>query len=335
MDPLLDCMSVLCRRKHKKSRYRDGHKFGRKYAMSTLSGDNNGNGPSKNLSSVRFGADIGGGDRGNDSDDDPNNNNNNNNEIAATDHTNYKHQLSIIRNRHGLGPRVHTTVKRAKTSRTEQNMRNMAAAETTTTTHHVDFANIAASGKRIHARDPDDDGSTTPMRLVPAMRNAAGQTANGKKPMSSVGDPTDLYSKFNNDVYSPSGSDSVQFPSALRNTPAQGRDVYLTPGFNTAGSSTRLEYAINLMTGRGSSISDSTVASQSRTAGILYTPTEFRNPALITLSSADESPSSSTRRIIREMRDASVASQIEYERKRVDLDERYRLLLARSPLRQT
>jgi len=105
------CVPDICKRRHKPKRYRDGHTFGRKYAMSNLPGDNNGNGPSKNLLSVRFGMDIGGVKYGdNDFKDDDHS------VISTTDHTTFERHAFAIAHRHNVDPRVLTSVRHSLTS---------------------------------------------------------------------------------------------------------------------------------------------------------------------------------------------------------------------------
>ena len=319
----LHCVPGICKHKHKLRRYRDGHKFGRKYAMSTLSGDNNGNGPSKNLSSVRFGVDIGGiqyedGDFGAPD----------YGSISNVDHTTVDQHAEALDERHHRGSQTHTTVRREMTSQTDRNMRNNADAETMTTDHHVDFANLSVRAARERAKivaaeeddafyDTEEGNNEDRIPLTPDVRR---QT--GKQPMipSSNDDPTDLYSDMPGTVYSlGEGSSSNPFPSGLRNTYMQQQDMYTTPGFGTPITEPVAPYAINTLDGRGSRIApiaDSISAINSRvgvlldtmrsklneTAGITKTPTSFQSPALaVPIDISD-----TEKRAIRARADASI-----------------------------
>lgn len=227
MDSDFDCVPGICKRKHKQKRYRDGHKFGRKYAMSTLSGDNNGNGPSKNLSSVRFGPDIGAGDRDDDGED-----HTNYDAINFNDHTEPDAHNSSVNNRQNRGPHVHTTVRHNKRSRIERDMRNNAEAKSETTTTHVDFPNIAA--RKINNSIIDDIIE----ELVDDSIAYNSQPDNGKRPMVSQHDES-TYS-YTTNVSSSSDKYSVGFSTPIENdygvNPLEGRKSSFRTGISISNS---------------------------------------------------------------------------------------------------
>lgn len=259
-DPDLHCVPGICKRKHKSKRYRDGHKFGRKYAISTLSGDNNGNGPSKNLSSVRFGLDIGGiqyedGDFGTPD----------YGSISNSDHTNVHDHENAIYDRRNRGPLQGTSVRNEKTSRIKQTTRNDSEQVSSKTERYVDFANIRAKEYNEEAESGDDDEhedfsfdeilmAKGGIEITPSNLSKI----KGKLPFVS---PERGYYSMPTQAYpAGEGSSNNPFPSGLRNSiPIQGENVSenipsgLMDAFNRAVS----PYIINPLEGRGGEVLNS------------------------------------------------------------------------------